>query len=63
MDHVTDLLSTAHDLCITAAFRLAARQKVRWAFLIDRAAELLAERARRYRVRCGDSITPPGTYQ
>lgn len=59
MDHVTHLLITAQDLCTVASFRLAARQKGRLAFLVEQAAELLAERARRYRERCGDSTALP----
>lgn len=59
MDHITLLLITAQDLCTIASFRLAARQKARLAFLVDQAAELLAERARRCRARCGDSTTLP----
>lgn len=59
MDHVTLLLVTAQDLCTIASFRLAAHQKARVAFLVDQAAELLAERARRWRARGGDSAALP----
>lgn len=59
MDDLIHLLITAQDLCTIAAFRLAARQKTRWAFLVEQAAELLAERARLWRARCGDSCTLP----
>jgi hypothetical protein len=59
MDDVTHLLITARDLCTIASFRLAARQRARLAFLVDQAAELLAERARRCRARCGDSAALP----
>lgn len=59
MDRVIDLLLTAQDLCTTASFRLAARQKARVAFLVEQAAELLAERARRCGLRCGGSSAVP----
>jgi hypothetical protein len=57
MDHVTHLLLVAQDLCTVASFRLAARQKARLAFLVEQAAELLAERARRCRGRVGGGST------
>ena len=59
MDHVTLLLSAAQDLCTIASLRLAAQQKARVAFLVEQAAELLAERARRCRTRRRDFASLP----
>ena len=59
MDDVAHLLIVAQDLCTVASFRLAARQKSRLAFLVEQAAELLAERARRCRGRGGESSALP----
>jgi hypothetical protein len=63
MDLANDLMDTATDLCRQAALCFALRRGIRWAFLIDQAAELLAERARRLGARAGDITQAMGTLQ
>ncbi len=57
VDPTSDIMDTVRDLCVEAALRLARGQKARWAFLIDQAAELLAERSQRLGVRI-DQLPP-----
>jgi len=59
VDHINGIFETVRDLCVEAGLRLALGQKARWAFLIDQAAELLAERSRQLGVRVGDSTKAP----
>jgi hypothetical protein len=51
VDATSDIMDTVRDLSVEAALRLARGEKARWAFLIDQAAELLAERSQLIGVR------------
>jgi hypothetical protein len=59
MNASAEIMDTVRDLCFEAALWLVLERRPRWAFLIDQAAELLAERSRCLGVRTSDSIKLP----